>query len=131
MASQDPIDGALAERRVDAGEGLRDGTRPDLRFVPVDQDVGDLVEQAQGDDLAGARRRRVAGLVQQGRQTPDRAQVADPEAAVVGDLGRADPQRATRRPPDPPGLHPIRTRRRSATSAMAEGCHVAAPTASL
>src|SRR5439155_12424891 len=56
-------------------------------------------------------------------------QIADTKAAVRSDLGRSNAEGLTRAPPDSPGLHARREPVRPAMSAMAEGCHVAAPTA--
>jgi hypothetical protein len=69
---------------VQALEGRGEGTRPDVPFVAIDEGVGDLVKQAEGDDLPGVGRRSAAAtLVQPSRESARRGELIDEQLAFL------------------------------------------------
>jgi len=76
---------------VQALEGRGEGARPDLALVAVDEGMGDLVEEAEGDDLPGVGRRcAAAALVQPAGEAASRGDLVDEQLALVTEVAMVE-----------------------------------------
>ena len=105
---EDIVHASLAELLVEPGERLAEDVRPDLLLVVVDEGVADLVEQTEGDDLAGVGARRSAGgtFVQTRGQAPCGSELVDEHLAIGTEVAFVEVVPLTRRSPDPQFPHP-------------------------
>jgi hypothetical protein len=84
---EDVVDGEAADPLVERVEGRGKGAGPDVALVAIDEGMGDLMEQAEGDDLAGVGRRFAATpLVQPTGQPPGRSNVVDVQLALLTEV---------------------------------------------
>ncbi len=85
---EDVVDAPPPELRVELGQGVAEDVRRDLLLVVVDERVADLVEEPQGDDLAGVGARGSAGcpLVQPRGKPAGGGDLIDEELAVRAEM---------------------------------------------
>jgi len=88
---EDVVDRLVTDPLVQALEGRGEGARPDLALVAVDEGMGDLVEEAEGDDLPGVgRRRAAAALVQPAGEAASRGDLVDEQLALVTEVAMVE-----------------------------------------
>jgi hypothetical protein len=88
---EDVVDRLVTDPLIQALEGGREGPRPDVALVAIDEGMGDLVEKAEGDDLPGVGGRcAAAALVQPAGEAASRGDLVDEQLALVTEVAMVE-----------------------------------------